>query len=366
MDGGALIGVMEDMRFADPLHLWLLLLAPLAVCLAFLAWRRRMRAMEIWASRVLWDRLAPTRRLWRLVLSTLLTAVVVGAIALALARPRWGEQAQIFERRGVDVVFILDTSLSMAARDVASSRLWVAQTLIRRLLRDLPEHRVALVQAEGDGVVMVPLTHDGAAVEILLDAVGPGWLPFPGTELAAALDRAWPLFPERSFADAEETGRVIVLLSDGEDHAAAAGRAAALGAVLERLREERVEVHALGIGTVEGAALEILPAAEPSSSNSAPADYKRTADGEVVISRLVEETLERIAEETGGSYSRADSAAADLDRLVERIDALATRREGREEEISTAAERFQWPLALALFALVLQLAIAPFAPEEDA
>lgn len=344
------------MRFAESIDLWLLLLAPLLVCLAVLAWRRRIQAMEIWSSRVLWDRLVPTWRPWRLVFSTVLSAVVVASIALALARPRWGEQAQIVERRGVDVVFILDTSLSMAARDVVPSRLWVAQTLVRRLLRDLPQHRVALVQAEGDGVVMVPLTHDGAAIEILLDAVGPGWLPFPGTELAAALDRAWRLFPET-----EETGRVIVLLSDGEDHAAAAGRAAALGAVLERLREQRVEIHALGVGTPEGAPLE-LSSADP----GAPSTYKRDADGEVVISRLVEETLERIGEETGGSYRRADNAAADLRGIVERIDALATRREGREEEISTEAERFQWPLGLALLALALQLAIAPFAPREQA
>ena len=83
-----------------------------------------------------------------------------------MAQPRWGTGEQQVERQGVDIVFVLDTSLSMATRDVVPNRLWVAQTLVRQMAKDLPGHRVALVQAEGDGVVMVPLTADVAVLEL--------------------------------------------------------------------------------------------------------------------------------------------------------------------------------------------------------
>ncbi len=106
-------------------------------------------------------------------------------MGLALAQPRWGESEQKIERHGVDVVFVLDTSLSMATTDLPPNRLWVAQTLVRRLVQALPGHRVALVQAEGDGVVMVPLTADSAVLDLVLDAVLPGSLPTPGHRAGA-------------------------------------------------------------------------------------------------------------------------------------------------------------------------------------
>ena len=201
------------MQLAHPDILWLLLAVPVVALLAAWVWRRRLNATARWASRGLWDRLLPGRRPGRLSLWTglLCAALIFGLVALA--QPRWGQSRQQVERQGVDVVFVLDTSLSMATRDVSPSRLWVAQTLIRNLVKSLPGHRVALVQAEGDGVVMAPLTSDAAVIDMLLDAVQPGSLPMPGTELRPALEKALQLFP-----DGGGKHQVMILLSDGEDH----------------------------------------------------------------------------------------------------------------------------------------------------
>jgi Ca-activated chloride channel homolog len=333
------------MSFADSRLLWLALLAPLAALAAAWLWRRRLAADAAWASRGLWDRLLGAYRPRRIALSVAALALAVAGTALALARPRWGESTQKVERKGVDIVFLLDSSLSMAAQDVQPSRLYVAKALIRRMAEALPGNRVALVQAEGTGVVLAPLTVDGAVLDLLLDTVEPGSLPTPGTELAPALTTAIGLF-------GEETGkhRVLVVLSDGEDHGGG------VETQVDRLREAGVVVHTFGVGTPQGAYL-------PLPGNRG--EVKRDEGGQPVRSKLHEEELESLARSTGGLYLRATTAAVNPEAVVSRIE----RMEGRTieaESLNTREERFQWPLAAAVAALLLYLAVPPFAAREEA
>jgi len=326
--------------FAAPHLLWLTLAAPLVAALAALLWRRRLRATAAWAARGLWDRLLTGFSPRRTRLAVVCLALTALGAALALARPRWGESEQEIERRGVDVVVVLDTSLSMATRDLEPNRFWVAQTLVRRLVGALPGHRLALIQAEGGGDVVVPLTLDDAAVDIALDSVLPNSLPTPGTELAPALERALEVFPEGGAKH-----RVMVLLSDGEDHGSA------LGEAIDKLRDGGVRVHAIGVGTLEGQPLEL-----PSSVGTGRVQYKTDEKGQVVVSRLVEETLEKLARETGGSYLRATGVGVDLAPIAESIERMDRNTYG-SEVVSQLEERFQWPLMLAVTALGLHLLV---------
>jgi Ca-activated chloride channel homolog len=337
------------MTFAEPSLLWLALLAPLAAAAAGLLWRRRLAADAAWASRALWDRLLASYRPRRLALSVAALALAVLGTSLALARPRWGSAEEKIERQGVDLVFLLDSSFSMAARDAAPSRLAVAKALVRRIAAALPGSRVALVQAEGIGVVLTPLTVDPAVLDLLLDTIEPGSLPIPGTELAPGLETAAGLFPEGGGKH-----RVLVLLSDGEDHGGG------LATLTERLRNEGIVVCAFGVGTPEGGTLPLPdPPGQPSKPGQ-PARLKRDADDRVVLSRLHEEGLEDLARATGGVYLRATSAAADPAPVLRRIDRMEQRTvEGAF--LNTKAERFQWPLGLAVLGLLVYLVCSPFA-----
>lgn len=330
------------MTFAKPDLLWLLLLAPAVAALAAALWRRRLAADAAWASRGLWKRLFPDYAPRRIALSVAFLALAVAGASLALAQPRWGGGEQKVERKGVDVVFLIDSSLSMAAQDVQPSRLFVAKALVRRMVRELPGNRVGLVQNEGTGVVLAPLTLDGGVLDLLLDTVEPGSLPTPGTELAPGLEAALRLFGEGN-----EKHRVLVVLSDGEDHGGGVEERVA------RLKESRVVVHALGVGTTEGARVPI-----PGSP-----DFKRDAEGNLVTSQLHEEVLEDLARGTGGMYLRAASAAVDPAPILRQIDRME-KRTLESQTLSTLEERFQWPLALAALALALYLAVGPFAPRE--
>lgn len=327
------------MNFAEPRLLALLAAAPVCALLAGWITARRLRAERAWVARGLAGRLrigGPPRSPW--MVGLLLTLALAGA-ALALARPRWGESEETVERQGVDIVFVVDTSMSMAAGDVPPSRLWLAQSLVRRITQALPGNRVALVQAEGVGVVMAPLTVDAAVIDLLLDAIEPGSLPLPGTQLAPALARAAALFPEGG-----EKHRALVVLSDGEDHGEGLDRA------ISDLRSAGIIVHCVGVGTAHGA---------PVPDAARPGDFKRDENGQVVVSRLHPETLERIATETGGLYLSATRSNADPEPIVERI----SKMEGRSLDTSTVntlAERFQWPLAAAAAAALVLLALSPY------
>lgn len=341
--------------FARPELLALALMAPLVAAAAAVLWRRRLRAAEAWAARPLWGRLLGRFSRRRLALSVTLLSVAVLGAGLALAQPRWGESLQTVERRGVDVVLVLDSSLSMGARDVAPSRLAVAETLVRRLVQAMPGHRVALVAAEGDGVVMAPLTTDAAVIDLLLDGVEPGSLPVPGTRLGDALERLPELYPPgdasgalSGSASGSGSGagrhRAAILLSDGEDHGGG------LDDRIGRVVEAGVVVHAVGIGTPDGA-----PVPLPGS----PGAVRRRRDGSVVISRLHEEVLESIARGTGGVYLRATDPGRDLGPILSALDSME-RRAYETTELETRAERFQWPLGVAVVALLGHLVLSPF------
>ena len=323
------------MTFAATRLLLLALAAPAAALVVWLLVRARRRAERSWTGRALEPRLrsgAP-RPGWAL---AALAGLAVLGTALALARPRWGTAEHTVERRGVDVVFVLDSSLSMAAPDVPPSRFWLAQSLVRRMAAAMPGNRVALVGAEGVGVVLAPLTVDGAVIDLLLDAAEPGTLPVPGTKLAPALERALALFPEGS-----ETHPVLVVVSDGEVHGED------LSGVLERLDGAGVIVHAIGVGTRHGAPIP-LP--------DRPGEVKRDERGEIVITRLESAGLERLARATGGVWLEASSAAADPAPVLDRIAALRGRRHDTTT-LATLEERFQWPLGLAVAALGAWLAL---------
>jgi len=332
------------MTLAHPDLLGLLALVPLAAGLAAWLWRRRIAAADDWAARGLWNRLLTGWAPRRIALSVVVVAIAVLGIALALARPRWGVSEETVEREGVDLVFVVDTSLSMGARDVGPSRLEVAKTLVRRLVQAMPGNRVALIGAEGDGVILAPLTTDAAVIDLILDGLQPDSLPTPGTELGAALDLVPRVYPPGS-----EHHRAAVLISDGEDHGGG------IGPRLQTLADAGVIVHTIGVGTLDGAPVPLAGAA------GADGEVKRRADGSKVVSSLDEPVLEEIARSTGGVYLRATDGGRNLRPLVASIGAMET-HPVETSTVDTRSERFQWPLALAVTALLLYLAVPPFRP----
>jgi Ca-activated chloride channel homolog len=272
----------------------------------------------------------PSRR--RRMVRDLLSLVAVLLILLTLARPQLGERPSALGRAGRDLLVVLDLSRSMNAADVEQSRLAVAKQLVRDLLRASPGQRVGLVVFGGSAFLQLPLTGNYAAFQRFLDAASTDDLGDPATDLSNALLAANTAFEH----DGERGYQTVLLVSDGES-------TGDIGPVLNRLRQARIPVLAVGVGTTQGAPV-------PADSSEAPEKWHRDNIGRIVLSRLEEGDLRRAARETGGSYYQwSPTIAHDLSESLSRLDRRAITTADAMERV----DRFQWPLGFAIGLLVL-------------
>ncbi len=323
--------------FADPLWLALLAFAPL--WWAFdRARERSRRAMPLPWMGPRHAQLAPhaadgRRSGW----ARLCSAMAIACMALALARPQWGEPGANSFATGADVVVCLDVSRSMRARDVSKDRAAFARAMLRNYCKAAVGDRVALVLFAGEAVLRAPLAADLDSIAQIADASDELDVQRGGTDLASALDMAL-------LALVGSDHGAVVLLTDGDDQ----GGNGLLAA--QRCAAQGVAVHCIAIGGPR-------PARIPIAENGRE-DFLRDADGRAVETAPDESALAEICAATGGAYARAEDG--DLDALV----SLRSRaiQSGLREAKSLRGElappdRFAWLLLIALLAMVAHAAL---------
>lgn len=321
--------------FAYPVVLMLLLVVvPVGVWMVVREVRGRRGAVEAFGEPALLERSsALPGRMTGVRRGLQLVAVVLGV--LALARPQWGERPAALARTGRDVLVLLDLSRSMNVTDVAPSRLAAARRAAAEIVAVSPGDRVGLVVFGGSAFLQLPLTTDHAALRLFLDAASSDDLGDPATDLSAALAAAVEIFDH----DGERGYQAVLLLSDGESVEGD------LAPALDDLRRAAIPVFTVGVGT---------PAGGPVPADTAESDepYHRDYIGRIVTSRLEEAELRRIADATGGAFARWGDRES-LEHLTAELGRLAVRplaqRKGTER-----TDRFQWPLGLAVVALVME------------
>ncbi len=341
-------------HWKNPGMLWLLGL-PIAVTAAIaLRWWLRERATERFGvASTLEVLVAGNGAPWRVARATIL---VVGLmfVVLSLSGPQYGSRTRVLHKQGVDVVLALDFSKSMLARDVRPSRIDRAKAELLRLLEELEGDRVGVVAFAGD-TMEFPMTNDYAAIGLFLSDLGPYDMPVGGTAIGRALVSSKRLL-ERSAPtrdpDAEETqarSRIVILLTDGEDHEGDPLTAA------QELADIGVQVFVVGIGSRTG---EPIPTYSPDGTWTG---YLRDREGNVVhtaVTAEAEETLQAIAGRTGGEYMRARQGQVGVDRIRQRMRAMH-QSESESRRIVTREDRY----ALALLPGFLLLLLEPLLPE---
>lgn len=322
------------MHWGNPIYLHLLWVWALAALLLWRLARWRQNRLHQLADASALARLAPDWRPERMQRRLLVWLAALLLIVLALARPQWGSRWEEVKRRGLDLLVALDTSRSMLAQDLKPTRLQQAKWGVRDLVHQLRGDRIGLVNFAGTSYLQCPLTIDYAAFLMTLDDALVGSVPRGGTAIAQALETALEAFRKQS-----EGERVLLLISDGEDHE---GHPLAL---LDELRKEHIRIYAVGMGTTEG---ELLPAP------AGQAGFQKDEQGRVIKSSLQEDTLSKLALETGGAYVRAVPGDTGLERLFnEHIKPLA-RQEGEARLLKVYEDRAGWFLAGALLLLVVE------------
>lgn len=318
------------MGFAAVHWLWGLLAIPALAGLA--VWRQRRTSADLarlgdpWLVGRLAASLDPRRR-WT---CTGLRGLALMLLVLALARLQYGQDRVQVEARGSEILVLLDLSTSMLAEDITPNRLEKAKYEVARLLDGLNGDRIGLVAFAGSAFLSCPLTLDYAAAKLFLSGLDVNSIGRQGTDIAEAIQVGL-----RAFGEPTGAARMMLVLTDGEDHggkAADAARAAAAAGV---------RVHAVGIGGREGHPI-------PLRGRSGGVQYKRDLAGTIVTTRLDPETLEAVAKAGAGLFFHADSGQVfDLDTIFAEIEKME-KAEFKQDITVSRIDRYRWFLLPAL------------------
>jgi len=316
----------------DAIALAALLLVPAAAAFFWWAFRERDRALATFVDAALLPTVVPDLDRRRRRVRAALLVAAIALFGVALGGPMWGFHWEEMKREGIDLVVAIDTSKSMLATDVAPNRLERAKLAVQDLLAEMAGDRVGLVAFAGSAFVQCPLTLDRNAFRESLQAIEVGLIPRGGTNLTGALESGLSAFEGH-----QGRHQALVLITDGEDHEGN------LDDVIKAATERGVKIYTVGIGTAEG---ELIPAEG--------GGFLKDRKGQVVKSRLGEETLKKIALDTGGVYLHAAGADLGLAALYREHIATMEKRDLASTLERRYEHRYQIPLALGLVLLVVE------------
>lgn len=327
-------------RFAHSEYLFLLILVPVAVAGYWFLARARLRALQRFGGLNILERLAKSAsRTKRLVKFGLFLLAFV-FLVVGFANPQIGTRLQEVKQEGVDLFIALDVSLSMKAEDIKPNRLEKAKFEIRNLIERLGGDRLGLVVFAGDAFTQFPLTTDYSAANLFLDVVDTDVVPTPGTSIQAAIKRAMD-----SFDFEDPTTKVLVIITDGEETEGEAF------SVAEEAGKKGVIIYTIGMGSPIGSP---IPVYNPAGMQ---VDFKRDRSGSIVITKLDETSLEKIAAVGNGAYYRATNAQNELDDVYKSINSLQKREFG-VKQFTDYEDRFQFFIAAGIILLLIELFIS--------
>lgn len=287
---------MQLFRFANPDFLYLLLLLPVLIILFIINTIRRNRSLKKLGDSALVSRLLPEMSGTRTIIKFLLPVIAFSSAVIMLARPQFGSKIEEVKKQGVEVIIALDVSNSMLAEDIQPNRLTRAKQAIERLVDNLKNDKIGLIVFAGDAYTQIPITTDYVSAKMFLSTIGPEMVPKQGTAIGAAINLG-----VRSFSPGEGKSKAMVIITDGENHEDDAVSAA------EEAAKAGVVIHTIGIGSPDGVPIPVY--------SGGRMDYLKDTDGKIVITKLDEDILKKIAIATGGNYIRATNSNIGLDEI---------------------------------------------------
>ncbi len=329
-----------DFYFLDQkIYFWLLVLVVVLVVVGIrnLWWRKRTQAK--FSDLELLSKLAPSHSRFKPIVKIILMVCCLSALCIGLVNPKMGLKKATLKREGIDVVFAIDVSKSMLSEDVLPSRLKRSKQLVSELINELVSDRVGIIAYASSAFPQLPITTDYGSAKLFLNALNTDMISSQGTAIVEALNLA-----KTYFSPKDPTNKVLVLISDGEDHDS--GKSEVLDAA-EALLEEGIRILTVGVGTAKGGPI-------PIKRRDIIQSYKKDADGEVVITRLDAEILEQIAANASGKYIDASNIKTAVDALLSEMQSME-KKEFDAKQFSEFEDQFQWFIALALLMLFIDL-----------
>ena len=322
-------------RFANIEILWLLVSIPVLVVAYILYTRRKRRQLAAFGDAELMEQLMPNASRVRPTVKFSILMVALALLIIAAARPQFGTSERTEKRNGIEAIVALDISNSMMAEDVAPCRLDRAKQMMSKLMDNMVNDKVGLVVFAGDAFIQLPITCDYVSAKMFLNTIKPELIKTQGTAIGQAINTSVRCFGEQS-----EASRVIILITDGENHEDDAVEAA------KKAKEAGIQVMVVGIGKPEGSPIPI-----PGTNN-----FRKDRSGNVVVSKLNEDMCREIAQAGGGIYVRCDNTNTAMKAIQREIDKLAT-QEFETQVYTEYNEQFQSFALLALLLIVIDFFI---------
>jgi len=319
--------------FAHPQYLLLLLLIPFGfVGLALWMGARRRRLRKL-GDEALVNELMPSWSRSKRWVRAVVYSLAFFFFVIGLSRPQIGAKLKEFKVKGAEIMIALDVSNSMLAQDYSPNRLERAKLAISRITDRLQGDRVGLIIFAGSSFVQLPITTDYVSAKMFLGNISTESIPIQGTAIGDAINTA-----VKSFSAQSENSRAIIVITDGENHEDDAVAAAAQAA------ESGVKVYTIGVGSADGQPIPM------------EGGLLRDKEGNIVVTKLDEETLKEIAQAGGGAYVHAGNDEFGLGPIIGEIKKM------QEEEYNSVVfeeydEQFMYFLGIALALFTIEILI---------
>lgn len=319
----------------DKKYLYLLIAIPVlaAFFLYNLYWKRKKQ--KEFGDLEMVRRLSPEKSTFKSALKFSIFLLALACLALGLVNPKIGTRTETVKREGIDIVFAVDVSKSMLCEDVAPNRLEKTKQVISQLINQMAGDRIGIVAYAGSAFPVLPITTDYASAKMFLQGMDTDIVSSQGTALDEAVKLSMTYFD-----DDKQTSKLIILVSDGEDHGEGAEDAA------EEAKKQGIKIITIGIGTEKGGPI-------PLKENGRVISFKRDRNNEVVVTRRNAESLKLIAKNSKG-YVDGNSTKEVLEYVKKALDNIE-RTEFETEQFTDFNSQFQWFIGIAFALLVIDV-----------
>lgn len=324
-------------RIANPEYLYALLVIPALFVLFFYARIRRKKALANFGQKEILSVLAPNVSRSRPVIKFIVLMIGLASLIIGLARPQFGSKLKTEKREGIELIIALDVSNSMMAEDIQPNRLERAKRAISQLVDKLTDDKIGLIVFAGDAYTQLPITADYVSAKLFLNAISPQMVPTQGTAIGAAIELGI-----KSFNPQFAGSKAMIIITDGENH-----EDDAVGAATEAAKQG-VTVYTLGMGLPQGGPI-------PDNRNG-QRGYRKDRQGNVIVTKLDEAMLQKIAEAGKGAYIRANNSQVGLNNLFSEVNKME-KTELETQIYADYADQFQYFIAFGILMILADFLI---------
>ena len=320
----------------NPKYFYLLALIPILVVLFLfnLVWKRKKQAQ--FSDLELFKKLSPEKSTFKPVLKIVVLSLAFACLVIALVNPKMGTKMETVKRQGIDIVFAVDISKSMLAEDIAPNRLEKTKQLVSQIINELGNDRVGIVGYAGSAYPVLPMTTDYGIAKMYLQSMNTDMVSSQGTAINDALKLSVDYF------DIKETSKLIILVSDGEDHGDGADEAIAMA------KDKNIKIFSIGMGTEKGAMIPIK------DNRGNIISYKKDQNGDNVITKMYPETLKSISDKTKAKYINGSNTKEVVEAVKSQLDKIE-KTEFESQQIADFESQYQGFLGLGFLLLLVDI-----------